>query len=168
MKRCTRMSMIFIMTGWFLINPHISAAQKAEVIDFATLEQLIGNQQKGISVINFWATWCKPCIKELPYIDQLAANVDFDVRVILVSLDDVESTESKVNKFIQAKDVVSKVVVLNDIDYNSWIDKVSPAWTGAIPATLLINHETGERLFFERELQQGEIELLVQQLYIKK
>lgn len=137
-------------------------AQKAEVIKYEKLDALINQESEKITVINFWATWCGPCVKELPYFKKVAAK-NPDVNVYLVSLDYVEKLD-RVNTFIEKKGLVSPVLLLDEMDYNSWIDKVDESWSGAIPATLLINTNTGERKFVEKELEEGELEKLITEL----
>ena len=88
-------------------------------------------------VINFWATWCKPCVKELPYFEQLTKKyTGSKVKVVLVSLDFPKQLESKLVPFVKKHELKSTVVALLDGKYNDWIDKVSKEWSGAIPATL--------------------------------
>jgi thiol-disulfide isomerase/thioredoxin len=97
--------------------------------------------------VNFWATWCKPCIEELPYLEQLHQDkFDDPVNVILVSLDFINQLEEKLIPFIQEFKLRSTVVVLDDPDANSWIDKVDPTWSGAIPATFI--YQRDKRMFF--------------------
>ena len=101
-------------------------------------------------VINFWATWCGPCVKELPYFEELNALYDGQpFKQILVSLDDPKKLESKVNPFIIKNKIESEVVLLADGKANSWIDKVDPNWSGAIPITLILRGE--QKKFYERE-----------------
>ncbi len=106
--------------------------------DFGQLEQLFRMDNDTTYVINFWATWCKPCIKELPYFEALnSQHKNEKVKVVLVSLDFPKQLESNLVPFVQKKQLRSKVVVLLDGKYNDWIDKVSPDWSGAIPATYI-------------------------------
>ena len=140
------------------------AQQQAEVIKFDALKQLMNTNSGKVQVINFWATWCGPCIKELPHFETLNAT-NSAVDVTLISLDFSEKLD-RVNNFITKRNLQSKVLLLDEIDYNSWIDRVDPSWTGAIPATLIINHKTGQRKFVERELKEGELEELVSNLMI--
>jgi len=113
-----------------------------------------------IYVVNFWATWCKPCVKELPYFEQIQEQYkDENVEVVLVSLDDVRKLETKVIPFVKEKNLQSTVILLDDADYNSWIDKVSPEWSGAIPVTLFYNKN--KREFFEQEFDYEALENVV-------
>jgi thiol-disulfide isomerase/thioredoxin len=104
---------------------------------FAEIEPLFSMDNDTAYVINFWATWCKPCVKELPYFEALRdAHQQDKVKVILVSLDFPKQLESRLVPFVKERQLESEVVVLLDGKYNDWIDKVSTDWTGAIPATL--------------------------------
>lgn len=101
-------------------------------------------------VINFWATWCKPCVEELPYFEQLHEQFkDQKVKVVLVSLDFKRDIERKLLPFIATKQLKSAVVVLADSRYNDWIEKVSTQWDGAIPVTLM--YKGGKREFKAEE-----------------
>ena len=88
-------------------------------------------------VVNFWATWCKPCIQELPAFDSLyAATANRPVKVLLVCLDFKEELEKKVNPFLRKSNIRIECVLLDEINGNDFINKISPQWTGAIPASL--------------------------------
>lgn len=106
-------------------------------------------------VINFWATWCKPCVAELPYFEQLNSEFeDKNVRVILVSLDFKKQIESKLIPFIKKRNIQSEVMLLLDDKAVNWIDKVDESWSGAIPATIVYNKEYWQ--FFEGEFDSFE------------
>ncbi|MFC2124843.1 TlpA disulfide reductase family protein [Bacteroidota bacterium] len=139
-----------------------SLAQEAKVIKVTDLERMIHSKEEGISVINFWATWCKPCVMEMPYFEALNQSSDYpEVTVQFISVDFVENLESKVKKFIRKKNIKSEVFLIDNIDYNSWIDKVDKSWSGAIPATLIIHGQSGKRKFYEKEFKEGELEKIV-------
>ncbi len=88
-------------------------------------------------VINFWATWCKPCIEELPAFDSLfILKNKLPVKVILVSLDFKEDLDKKVIPFLKKHGIQTECVLLDEVNGNDFINKISPAWSGAIPATL--------------------------------
>lgn len=133
-----------------------------EVYDFEGLQKYLTTSADTTYVINFWATWCAPCIKELPYFERLnSAYADKNVEVILVSLDFPKKYESNLKPFIKEKKLKSKVVALNDPDSNAWIKKVSEDWTGAIPATLIFSKD--KRQFYEKPFTYDELENEVKQ-----
>jgi thiol-disulfide isomerase/thioredoxin len=140
-----------------------SFAQDVEVIKFDKLQSLLEEKGEQVHIINFWATWCAPCVKELPLFEALSATNDPRVKVTLISLDFADET-NKVNAFINRRKIKSKVFLLDEIDYNSWIDQVEESWGGAIPATLFINQQTGQRKFIDRELKDGELEKVIEGL----
>jgi thiol-disulfide isomerase/thioredoxin len=140
-----------------------SYAQEAEIIKFDKLRSRLEEKGEKVQVINFWATWCAPCVKELPLFEALTAKNDPTVKVTLISLDFADELK-KVNSFISRRKIRSEVWLLDEIDYNSWIDSVEESWGGAIPATLFINQKTGQRKFVERELKDGELEEVIASL----
>ena len=132
-------------------------AERVEVIKIDGLQNLIQEDQHKIHLINFWATWCAPCIKELPQFVQLADDHP-EVSVSLVSIDFIENLDSKVIPFLDKKEIKFRTLLMDEIDYNLWIDLVDPSWSGAIPATLIIEPATGKRIFLEKEFENGELE----------
>lgn len=127
------------------------------VYDFAAFEPLINKKDSKTYVVNFWATWCKPCVKELPAFEKINAKYrDKGVEVVLVSLDFSEKLESKVVPFVEKHGLKSDIVLLDDVDSNTWIPKVSEEWSGAIPATLIYNNN--ERKFYEGSFTYEELE----------
>jgi len=145
---------------------HLKVFAQQDVTVFETFDEfeyLLQTSTDTTYVVNFWATWCKPCIAELPYFEE--ANQTFEsqpVKFILVSLDAMKQLEKKVIPFLQKTDIRSQVVLLDDDDYNVWIDKVSPDWSGSIPATLLFSKD--KRQFVEQEfLNTSELETFINQ-----
>lgn len=134
-----------------------------EVYDFDGFKTFLNKTDEKTYVINFWATWCGPCVKELPYFEKLNAEYkDKSVEVILVSLDFPHVYESKLKPFIQKKNLKSRVVVLDDDNENKWINEIDTSWSGSIPATILYNKN--ERKFFEKSFTYEELEQEVKQL----
>jgi len=122
---------------------------------FSSLEEIFKKQNDTTYVINFWATWCKPCVKELPYFEKLTETYQNDkVKVILVSLDFPKDLERKLVPFLEKWDLQAEVAVLIDSRQQEWIDKVDPSWGGAIPATLV--YKSGERTFLEGSFESYE------------
>jgi thiol-disulfide isomerase/thioredoxin len=119
------------------------------VYDYAGLEPYLTKDNDTTYVINFWATWCKPCVKELPYFDQLGEEYrEKKVKILLVSLDFQEKAVSHVQPFLLKRQVKSEVVLLDDPDADSWIPKIDSSWSGAIPATLI--YQGSHRSFYEK------------------
>lgn len=127
------------------------------IFDYKGLKPLLEKSDNTTYVVNFWATWCKPCVKELPAFEKLKKEYsEKGVEVILVSLDFPNQIESSLKPFIKKEKLQSKVVVLDDPDQNNWIPKINEKWSGSIPATLIYNKD--KREFFERSFTYEELE----------
>jgi len=134
----------------------VSENTEIEVYNFDQLESFLSSNTDKTLVVNFWATWCKPCIKELPYFEAIQTKYKDDVRVVLVSLDFSDKLESQLIPFVNENALQSQVVLLDDPYENEWIPKVDSTWSGAIPATLIIKGD--KRLFYEKSFTQEELE----------
>ena len=124
--------------------------------EFAAFEAdyLVNPSTDTTYIINFWATWCAPCVKELPYFEQLRKEqTDKPLKVVLVSLD-FKNKVQQVETLVAKKELESEVVMLSDSKASEWIDKVSSEWSGAIPATLVLNN--GKRYFYEKSYESYE------------
>lgn len=126
-----------------------------ELVVFETFEAFAKTYLENVPtdrtrVINLWATWCSPCLKELPYFEELNAQTsDRDVEIVLVSIDLKRVLDSKLKPFLAEKNFKSTVVALTDGNANAWIDKIDPSWSGAIPITLFVRGD--QRAFYEKE-----------------
>lgn len=119
---------------------------------FEDLAPIFAQQNDTTYIINFWATWCAPCVKELPYFEALTEKYATQkVKVILISLDFSKQLETKLKPFLKENKLQSEVLVLIDPDANSWVDKVNPAWSGAIPATIVYKGDTNK--FYEKSFE---------------
>ncbi|MAU31288.1 MAG: hypothetical protein CMC36_05210 [Flavobacteriaceae bacterium] len=117
-----------------------SKKNSIEVVDFETFFSKIDLSSEKTYVVNFWATWCSPCIKELPYFEDV--NNEFkekNIEVILVSLDFPSQIESRLIPYLKKNKIKSRVILLNDSKINTWVPKLSETWDGGIPATLIVN-----------------------------
>ena len=122
--------------------------QKIEYFKVPELTKLLNNKDNKLLVINFWATWCQPCIVELPNFEKVAKSYDASkVRFILVSLDFPSEIKKRLLPFLKKNKITLDVAVMTDVDYNSWIDLVDPRWQGDIPATLFLNNASNKRYF---------------------
>ena len=143
-----RTALLFIA----LFTGNLVSGQEVIDKDFNSFYKEEITESKGIVIVNFWATWCKPCITELPYFEQINAEMKSEkFSVCLVNLDFNSKYKTSAVEFVRNKNLKSEVIHLNDTDPNKWINKIDSNWTGAIPATLIYNN--GKKVFF----REGEI-----------
>ena len=153
------MNRVVVVLAFVVFSVLGMRAQNVPVIGLKQLETRLANGGDTTYVVNFWATWCGPCVKELPYFETLGANnSDKNFKVLLVTLDFVENLESKVIPFVERKEVKSEVLLLDESNPNDWIPRVSEKWSGAIPATIFVNTQKKTRHFHEGSFMEGELE----------
>lgn len=152
-------SIQFVVLG--VILSVAASAQTINQIKLKDLQKLLNTKSDRVQVINFWATWCAPCVKEIPLFEKLRSD-NSNVEITLVSMDfDLDPDPAKVERFVTRKALKNKVVILAETDPNSWIDKIDKSWSGALPATLIVNTQTGKRKLIQKELHEGDLEKLI-------
>ncbi len=137
-------------------------AQTFQSMSFDQLKQRLNETKDSIVVLNFWATWCKPCVEELPYFEQLNQAYSFQkVKVILVNLDFNTKIKSTVEPFIKRKNLKSEIIHITNTDPNMWINRIDSTWSGAIPATVIYNSSRQKISFREGQMTYNELESIV-------
>jgi thiol-disulfide isomerase/thioredoxin len=122
------------------------------------LEAYIKKSDKP-TVINFWATFCKPCIAEIPHFQKLVKQYEKEgVQLLLVSLDMQEMYPEKIKIFADKFKFTAPIVFLDETNADIFCPKVDKKWSGAIPASIFINNKTGYRKFFEAEMSEEKFE----------
>jgi thiol-disulfide isomerase/thioredoxin len=119
--------------------------REVRVMNFDELQPYLHQNNDTVYLVNFWATWCAPCRKEMPAIqavEEKYANQNF--KVLLVSLDFPAQLKSSLIPYLKSNNIRSEVILLNDPDQNRWIDLVDKAWSGEIPYTLIYSKDFRE------------------------
>lgn len=141
-----------------LLLPISVFAQKVPLLTVDQINQRVANGKDTVYVINFWATWCAPCIEELPYFEQFSGTMKQQpVKVLLVSLDFKSKLETSVKPFVKRMKLASEVFLLDEKSQQVYIDKIDKNWSGAIPATLFLNPKKQARQLAEKELTYSEL-----------
>ncbi len=136
---------------------------KAQSIPSYKVDELMKriNNEDTLYIVNFWATWCVPCVKELPEFAKLEEKYkELPVKILLVSLDFKEELH-KIPLFIQRRKLKSEVVWLNETDANRFIPIIDNRWQGSIPATLLVASRHSYKNFFEGTITASQLGLLI-------
>jgi len=146
---------IFLLICLSLISYSLSAQVKLLTLD--ELDKRLAAGKDTTYVVNFWATWCSPCVAELPNFEKLRlSNLKKPVKVLLVSLDFKSKLQKEVIPFVQRNKINAEVFLLNEPDQQAYIERIDKKWSGAIPATLFVNKKT--RHFYEKEFTEKELE----------
>lgn len=135
-------------------------AQKVEVVPLAQLQNRVAQNSDTLYVVNFWATWCKPCIEEMPFFETAQRQFEAqNVKVIFASLNSVKELSS-VQKFVAQRNIQTETLVLQAGNPNVWLNQIDSTWSGAIPATVF--YKNGKKVFFtEGELSAFQLDSLI-------
>jgi thiol-disulfide isomerase/thioredoxin len=162
------MKMLFFVCLCFILitgNSSVQANNPAsengiDVFTFDEFRHWLTKETDSIYVINFWATWCAPCVKEIPAFEKLHETYsEKKVKVLFVSLDFPAQLQSRVIPFIERMKMDAEVVLLNDPNSNRWIPIVSEKWSGAIPATLIYSKDFNK--FYEQEFTFDQLQTII-------
>jgi len=137
----------------FCLLTLVSTAQVRKV-KLPELQSMVASQDT-LYVVNFWSTWCKPCLQELPSFDSLSHNQLGPVKFLLVSLDFAENLKTKVEPTLKNKHITLPCVLLDETDGNYFIPAIHRNWTGSIPATLFIYN--GRTQLVEKKMHLAQI-----------
>ena len=158
-----------VALGFMLAASAAFGQTPVRALKFADLQSYMAAQAgQHTLVVNIWATWCRPCVKELPYFEQaqqIYANKG--VKVLLVSVDFADELETKVAPFVKSKNMACEVVLLDESNPNSWIDRVNKDWSGSIPVTFVVDKNGAYKAFhvgdFTPEALNQYIDKIIQQ-----
>lgn len=131
-------------------------SQRVSLIKINELNKRISEGGDTIYIINLWATWCAPCIEELPGFEQMKQQYGMEkMKILLLTVDFKSELNSAVLPFVRKKQLKNEVLLLNEEDAQAYINRIDSAWSGSIPATLFI--QKGNRLFIEKQLSYSEL-----------
>ena len=135
----------------------VSSITSVKTYAFNQLKPLLERKDNKTYVVNFWATWCAPCVKELPYFEKIRKEyANKNVEVLLVSLDFPKQVERVLIPFLNKRNIQSDVILLDDVNEDVWIKAIDKNWSGALPATIIYNK--GSRKFYERSFDYKTLE----------
>lgn len=141
-----------------------SSAQDIPAWKITDLEKNTGKPGEEVLVINFWATFCKPCVAEIPHFIRITNNYrDRGVKLLLVSLDMKSQYPGKIRSFVKKHRFTAPVFWLDETNADYFCPKVDTSWSGSIPATLIVNKRTGYRKFYEEEMSGPDLEKALQE-----
>lgn len=155
--------MKFLKTTLILLFLSLISAgySQIKVYDFKEFEPLLHQNTDTTYVINFWATWCPPCVKELPAFEKI--NSEFknrNFKMILVSLDFGKDMLKKVDDFRKKRGLSAEIIILDDPDSNAWIPKIDKQWAGSIPVTVI--YHKGKWQFYDHSFNYEELKAEVE------
>jgi thiol-disulfide isomerase/thioredoxin len=122
-------------------------------------------QHKGqVVLVNFWATWCAPCRKEMPLLVEMEKKLRAKgLRMVTVSADEVED-KAQALEFLTEHSVAAPVYLKNVEDDDAFIESISPDWSGALPALFLYGRDGKLAKSWVGETEMAELEAAIREL----
>jgi len=110
-------------------------------------------------VVNFWSTYCQPCIEEMPYLQSISKKYATNrVKLVFVSLDAKSFYPKKLQAFLKKKKITTSVIWLNETNADIFCPAVDKKWSGAIPATIIVHNKKGYKQFYEQQFTPQQFE----------
>ena len=148
----------------FILLLSVINAQEIPKWKITKLQSYI-KESKSPIIITFWATYCKPCVQELPYFQELVKKYESaGIKLLLVSLDFEQFYPEKIKRFADKQKYTAPIVWLNESNADYFCPKIDSSWTGVMPATVLVNNKTGYRNFFEAQISKEKMEMEIKKL----
>jgi thiol-disulfide isomerase/thioredoxin len=152
------MKRLSIATAFYCIMATVSA-QDIPKLKMTEVVERFSKKNDSIYVINFWATFCKPCVAEIPGFINITNNYKKDkVKLVLVSLDLPSFYPKRIATFAAKNNFNASLAWLDETNADYFCPMIDTAWSGAIPATIIVNTKTGYKKFFEAEMKGEEFE----------
>lgn len=152
------MKKIGLMIAAFLI----SFFTEAQTIPSWKIEEVVNAYSKktdSVYIINFWATFCKPCVAEIPYLQSISKKyAGHKIKLLLVSLDLPAFYPGNIERFAKKNNFTADIVWLNESDADHFCPVIDKKWSGAIPATIFVNAATGYKKFIESSMSEEQFE----------
>jgi len=114
-------------------------------------------------VVNVWATWCGPCREEFPYIQRVTRSfADRGVDLVFVSTD-FEAERPAAVEFLEGQGADLPSLVKTGPD-EAFIEALSPAWTGALPFTVIFDAEASPVKAWQGRVEEEDLRDTLQEL----
>ncbi len=152
---------LFIITLFFI---HISNAQKIKKVSIKDVVMMMDTATNPL-IINFWATWCQPCIHEIPWFENAIEEIkDKNVQLVLVSLDFKTDYPKELEDFVTKKGYKAKVVWLNETNADLFCPPIDKEWNGNIPVTVMINNKKKYKVFYGEQIPEPQFKIALKAL----
>lgn len=142
----------------------VFSQNEIQIVKIEELKKVYVKPNDTTYVINFFATWCGPCIQEMPVLNKFYEDhLNTNIQLIYVSLDNASALKklpSKVKKY----NIKAPVYLLNESSDFSWLPYIDRRWQGSIPATMIVNNKKNVKAFFETPMEKGQLEFYLKKL----
>jgi thiol-disulfide isomerase/thioredoxin len=139
-------------------------SQTIQKVKISDVKKMIDTSQSPL-IVNFWASWCKPCVEEIPWFEKIVSeNKNSGIKLLLVSLDFEDDYPKALTNFVKKKEYKSEVVWLNETDANYFCNVINKKWEGNIPASVFVNNKKQFYEFIGNQVPEPKLKQVIQKL----
>ena len=158
------MKKVSVLAVALLMISSLSFGQTIKKLKIADVLKMADTSSVPI-VINFFATWCRPCVEELPWFQKTVPDFKGKgVKLLLVSLDYADDYPKQILSFAKKHGIDAQIVWLDEADPNYFCPKVDKRWEGTIPVSLMVNNANHFRAFYDYQLPEGQLKIALNKL----
>lgn len=118
--------------------PVESPLPEVRAVNTAELDQIMEKTRGKVTVLNFWATWCLPCVQEMPDFVTLYNESDLEsFALVSLSIDDVAEVSGAIPEFQRTHKMPFPIYVLNERNDEALLKAVRGKFNGMIPTTFI-------------------------------
>lgn len=151
----------------FSFSISVGFSQEIKIVKIDELKKIYVKPFDTTYVVNFFASWCGPCIMEIPILNKFNdEHKNTNIKLIYVSVDNLVATK-KLQKLVNKMKIQAPVYLLNESSDFSWLPLIDKRWQGSIPATMIVNNKKNVKAFFETPMEKGQLEFYLQKLGLK-
>ena len=143
----------------------VPKTQEVQGITADGLKTLLESTEGKVTVINFWATWCPPCVAEMPELAAFYQAYKRDALAFLaLSLDSPDAIADTVTSFVNERQLPFPVYVMLERDLDVISTLVNQELAGVLPTTLVIDSDGAVKKIFEGAITREDLEAVVKPL----
>ena len=153
------------MTKWFLLLASLTvSAEPLTKINELTYPKMLAAQKGKVVLVDFWATWCVPCRKEMPELAKLEAKLKSKGLVLVPISADEPENEAMAREFLTKAGVKMQGYLKAPKDDDAFIRAIDPKWSGELPALVLYDKAGRKMQIWKGETAVAAIEAAVLKL----
>jgi len=128
-----------VTVAWLSLNVTTLAAETLTQIDANDLRAELDALHGRVVLVNFWATWCRPCLEEIPALMELETQLrDSGFSLVAVSLDEPDGAESLVRPFMEKWFPGFTSFLSIERDRDDMVSVIDAAWNEILPTSYLV------------------------------
>jgi thiol-disulfide isomerase/thioredoxin len=141
------------------------ASDTPRLVDASDVKEIVASHEGEVVLLNFWATWCPPCVREFPELVEVEKEYrGRGVAVISVSIDFPEKLEKELLPFLEEHQPDFEVYLKKDGDVTVFTRTIDPEWKGTLPATFFYDRQGRSSVKRYSEMTRPEMERILNAL----